>query len=79
MRSVILQSCARDSASSSTFLGWRLNSQVPLSSAFAAAFVLLCLLHALLFAASLRLPLSIDKTTEISTAEEEPKLLETAE
>jgi hypothetical protein len=41
--------------------------------------VLLCLLHALPFAASLRLPLSIDKTTAISTAEEEPKILEMAE
>jgi hypothetical protein len=29
--------------------------------------------------ASLRLPLSIDKTTEISTAGEEPKILEMAE
>jgi MFS family permease len=65
-----------------TFLGWRLrlaHSHVSLSSAFAAAFVLLCLLHALLFAASLRLPLSIDKTTEISPAEEASMILETAE
>src|SRR3984885_5542035 len=49
-----------------TFLGWSLrsgHSQLFLSSAFVAAFILLCLLHALLFAASLRLPLSIDKTT----------------
>jgi hypothetical protein len=37
------------------------------------------LLHALLFAAALRLPLSIDKRTEISTAEEKAKLLEMAE
>jgi hypothetical protein len=65
-----------------TFLGWNLSpehSHLSLSSAFVAAFILLCLLHALLFAASLRLPLSIDETTEISTAEEEPKILETAE
>jgi EmrB/QacA subfamily drug resistance transporter len=65
-----------------TFLGSSLrsgHSHLSLSSAFVAAFILLCLLHALLFAASLRLPLSIDKTTEISTAEEEPKILEMAE
>jgi MFS family permease len=65
-----------------TFLGWSLgsgHSHLSLSSAFVAAFILLCLLHALLFAASLRLPLSIDKTTEISTAEEEPMILEMAE
>ena len=64
------------------FLGWNLrsgHSHLSLSSPFVAAFILLCLLHALLFAASLRLPLSIDKTTEISTAEEEPKILEMAE
>jgi MFS family permease len=65
-----------------TFLGWSLrsgHSHLSLSSPFVAAFILLCLLHALLFAASLRLPLSIDKTTEISTAGEEPKILEMAE
>src|SRR5579863_8942289 len=53
-----------------TFLGWSLrsgHSHLSLSSPFVAAFILFCLLHALLFAASLRLPLSIDKTTEIST------------
>jgi EmrB/QacA subfamily drug resistance transporter len=64
------------------FLGWRLrlaDSDVSLSSAFAAAFVLLCLLHALLFAASLRLPLLLDKATEISPAEEASMILETAE
>jgi MFS family permease len=65
-----------------TFLGWRLglaHSHVSLANAFAAAFVLLCLLHALLFAASLRLPLSIDRTTETSPAEEASMILETAE
>src|ERR1700733_15339936 len=65
-----------------TFLGWRLelpHSPVSLSSAFAAAFVLLCVLHALLFAASLRLPLSIDKTTDLSSAEEASMILEMAE
>jgi EmrB/QacA subfamily drug resistance transporter len=65
-----------------TFLGWRLelpHSPVSLSSAFAAAFVLLCVLHALLFAASLRLPLSIDKTTELSSAEKSSMILEMAE
>ena len=63
-----------------TFLGWSLrsgHSHLSLSSAFVAAFILLCLLHALLFAASLRLPLSIYKTTEVSTAEN-PMILEMA-
>jgi EmrB/QacA subfamily drug resistance transporter len=65
-----------------TFLGWSLgsgHSHLSLSSPFVAAFILLCLLHALLFTACLRLPLSVGKTTEISTAEEEPKVLEMAE
>jgi EmrB/QacA subfamily drug resistance transporter len=65
-----------------TFLGWRLelaHSPVSLSSAFAAAFVLLCVLHALLFAASLRLPLSIDKTTEQFSAEKSSMILEMTE
>jgi MFS family permease len=65
-----------------TFLGWRLelaHSLVSLSSAFAAAFVLLCVFHALLFAASLRLPLWIDKTTELSCAEESSMILEMTE
>ena len=64
------------------FLGWSLRSGHPhlsLSSAFVAPFILLCLLHTLLFAACLRLPLSIDRTTEIYTAEEEPMILEMAE
>jgi EmrB/QacA subfamily drug resistance transporter len=65
-----------------TFLGWSLgsgHSHLSLSSPFVAAFILLCLLHALLFTACLRLPLSVGKTTEISTAEEEPNVLEMAE
>src|SRR5579863_9862585 len=65
-----------------TFLGWSLrsgHSHLSLSSPFVAAFILFCLLHALLFAASLRLPLSIDKTTEISIAGEEPRILEMVE
>src|ERR1700723_2046637 len=65
-----------------TFLGWSLrsgHSHPSLSSPFVAAFILLCLLHALLFAASLRLPLSIDKTTETSTAGEESQTLEITE
>jgi hypothetical protein len=65
-----------------TFLGWSLrsgHSYLFLSSAFVATFILLCLLHALLFAASLRLPLSIDKTTEISAAGDEPKTFAMAE
>src|ERR1700735_454610 len=46
-----------------TFLGWRLGmaqSSASLSSAFTAAFLLLCGLHTFLFAAALRLPLSLD-------------------
>ena len=61
-----------------TFLGWRLGlaqSSAGLSSAFTAAFLLLCGLHAFLFAAALRLPLSLDKATE-PLAEESPALLE---
>src|ERR1700688_944880 len=52
-----------------TFLGWRLGmaqSGASLSSAFTAAFVLLCGLHAFLFAAALRFPLSLDKATELA-------------
>jgi EmrB/QacA subfamily drug resistance transporter len=62
-----------------TFLGWRLGmaqSGASLSSAFIAAFLLLCGLHAFLFAAALRLPLSLDKATEQPLAEESPTLLE---
>src|SRR6202045_4344153 len=62
-----------------TFLGWRLGmaqSSASLSSAFTAAFILLCGLHAFLFAAALRLPLSLDKATEQPLAEESPALLE---
>jgi hypothetical protein len=62
-----------------TFLGWRLGmaqSNASLSSAFTAAFLLLCGLHALLFAAALRLPLSLDKATEQPLAEELPALFE---
>ncbi len=62
-----------------TFLGWRLGmaqSSASLSSAFTAAFLLLCGLHAFLFAAALRLPLSLDKATEQPLAEESPALLE---
>jgi hypothetical protein len=62
-----------------TFLGWRLGmaqSSAGLSGAFTAAFVLLCSLHALLFAAALRLPFSIDKAMEPPVAEEPSALLE---
>ena len=47
-----------------TFLGWRLglaHSPDALPAVFVAAFALLCSLHAVLFLASLRLPLIIDK------------------
>jgi EmrB/QacA subfamily drug resistance transporter len=62
-----------------TFLGWRLGmaqSSASLSSAFTAAFLLLCGLHVFLFATALRLPLSLDKETEQPLAEESPALLE---
>ena len=45
-----------------TFLGWRLGSEAGhdgMLSAFAAAFILLCTFHGLLFAAALRLPVSV--------------------
>jgi EmrB/QacA subfamily drug resistance transporter len=62
-----------------TFLGWRLGmaqSSASLSRAFTTAFLLLCGLHAFLFAAALRLPLFLDKATEQPLAEESPALLE---
>jgi hypothetical protein len=65
-----------------TFLGWKLgmaDSSANLSSAFNAAFVLLCVLHALLFAASLRLPLSIDKAMEQFSEEKSSMILEMTE
>jgi EmrB/QacA subfamily drug resistance transporter len=62
-----------------TFLGWRLalvRSNAGLSSAFTAAFLLLCGFHALLFAAALRLPLTLDKTIEQPLAKELPAFVE---
>lgn len=50
-----------------TFLGWRLGSahtDEALSGAFTAAFLLLCALHAFLFIAAMRLPLSVDEKME---------------
>jgi MFS family permease len=50
-----------------TFLVWRLGSALPgdkVSGPFSAAFLLLCALHALLFAAAMRLPLSVESATE---------------
>lgn len=50
-----------------TFLGWRLSSlptHEALSGAFSSAFLLLCALHAIAFAAALRLPLSVKGATE---------------
>lgn len=45
-----------------TFLGWRLSlTHGAVSGAFTAAFFLLCGLHAILFAAALRLPLFIEE------------------
>jgi len=61
-----------------TFLGWRLAStslhDVALGP-YTAAFLLLCALHALLFAAAMRLPLSLPKTNE-RRADEVPDVLE---
>ncbi len=62
-----------------TFLGWRLgaaHSSAGLTAAFTAAFLLLCVLHACLFAAALRLPLFIGKMTQRPPAEEAPVILE---
>jgi hypothetical protein len=62
-----------------TFLGWRLglaHSHASLPSPFTAAFLLLCAFHALLFAAALRLPPSIDKAAEDAPAGEPPAILE---
>jgi len=50
-----------------TFLGWRLGaapSQEGMLRAFTAAFTLLCTFHGLLIAAALRLPRSVEGTTE---------------
>jgi hypothetical protein len=50
-----------------TFLGWRLAAAHTHESAFGpftAAFLLLCVLHALLFVAAMRLPLSLPKSAE---------------
>jgi EmrB/QacA subfamily drug resistance transporter len=61
-----------------TFLSWRLGSAQPgdrLSGPFAASFILLCALHALLFAAATRLPLSVDGATA-QRFEETPEQLE---
>ena len=51
-------------------------SSASLSSAFTATFLLLCGLHAFLFAAALRLPLSLDKATEQPLAEKPSALLQ---
>jgi len=62
-----------------TFLGWRLgaaHSSAGLTDAFTAAFLLLCVLHACLFAAALRLPLFIGKVTQQTPAQEAPVILE---
>ena len=62
-----------------TFLGWRLgtaHSSAGLIDAFTAAFLLLCVLHACLFAAALRLPLFIGKVTQQTPAQEAPVILE---
>jgi MFS family permease len=50
-----------------TFLGWRLatvHSDATLPGAFTATFILLCMFHALLFVATLRLPLTIEKSED---------------
>ena len=62
-----------------TFLGWRLgvaHSQVSLNTAFTATFLFLCALHALLFVAAFRLPLSIDKGAQQPPAGEPPAIVE---
>jgi MFS family permease len=55
-----------------TFLAWRL-AAVPIHvtalNPFTAAFLLLCALHALLFVAAMRLPLSLPKAAELRVNE----------
>jgi hypothetical protein len=61
-----------------TFLAWRLGSTQPddaVLGPFTAAFVLLCALHALLFAAAMRLPLFVQGATELCP-KESPEQLE---
>jgi hypothetical protein len=69
-----------------TFLAWRLrpaNDSAGLPGAFTAAFALLCALHAVLFVAALRLPLSVEGATEHvpeqSPDRADPTLLQAAE
>jgi hypothetical protein len=62
-----------------TFLGWRLaavHADGTLAGAFTATFLLLCVFHALLFAAALRLPLTIDKTKDPLPTEGSPAFVE---
>src|ERR1700691_6086916 len=62
-----------------TFLEWRLglaHAHASVPSAFTAPFLLLCTLHALLFAAALRLPASIDRAAEHPPGEEPSAILE---
>jgi EmrB/QacA subfamily drug resistance transporter len=65
-----------------TFLAWRLRpagAHGATSGAFTAAFVLLCGLHLLLFAAALRLPVSVNKAAEKQIEEKSLSLVEVAE
>ncbi|HEY0263500.1 MAG TPA: DHA2 family efflux MFS transporter permease subunit [Granulicella sp.] len=57
-----------------TFLGWRLAASAP-ASAFTSAFFLLCGLHALLFTAAMRLPLTLGRRVE-TPVQESAALLE---
>jgi EmrB/QacA subfamily drug resistance transporter len=62
-----------------TFLGWRLSaahSHASLGNALAAAFLLLCGLHALLFLSALRLPVSLGEEAEPRSVEEPSSVLE---
>src|SRR5579862_385541 len=59
-----------------TFLGWRLSaapSPAVTSDAFAAAFGLLCFLHALLFLVTLRLPWLVPDATDSDFVRKRPK------
>jgi MFS family permease len=59
-----------------TFLGWRLAAADMHTAAlgpFTAAFLLLCVLHVLLFAAALRLPLLLPKAVERRVLENIPE------
>ena len=62
-----------------TFLGWRMaaiHADANLAGAFVAAFILLCMFHALLFVATLRLPVTIVKAKDEPLGEASPAFVQ---